>query len=331
MRTNATLVNESPLPPSTRAATLRVQLQCPACSQPIGRITDERVACASCAFTISNVDGIYRALPPDRKRHFSRFMAEYQAVREQEGRGSSSSDYYLALPFRDLTGHNRWQWAIRARTYAHFEQHLLPGIAALNPNGADILDVGAGNGWLSYRLARKGHRPVAVDLADNRSEGLGAAHHYFSEAIELFPCFQAEMDHLPFADRQFDAVIFNASFHYSTDYEVTLREAARCLRRPGYLVIADTPLYRRAASGEQMLAERKECFRQRFGFSSDSLPSREYLTPEILSSLSQRLSLNWHVEKPWYGLGWALRPLKAWMRRKREPSKFYLLWARVER
>src|SRR5215469_281808 len=330
MRMSTPVANAMPLASSSQGTTLGAVVQCPACRQTIGTVTRDRAACPACACAITRVKGIYRALPPDRMLHYSRFIAEYESVRGREGRGSSSSDYYLALPFRDLSGRNRWQWAIRARTFAHFEQQILPRIAALNPRGADILDLGAGNGWLSYRLARKGHHPVALDLIDNQFDGLGAAQHYFSDLTQPFPCFQAEMDRLPFASRQFDAVIFNASFHYSVDYEVTLAESLRCLRRPGFVVIADSPTYRRRKSGEQMIEERKEDFRRRFGFSSDSLPSKEYLTPQILSDLSRRLSFKWQREKPWYGLAWSLRPLKAWMLGKREPSKFYLLWTRIE-
>ena len=322
----------SAIPPASASegAPLGTVVQCPACRQIIGKLLGDRATCRACAYAITRVDDIYRALPPERMLHFSRFVAEYQSVRGREGRGSTSSEYYLALPFCDLTGRNRWQWAIRARTFAHFEQQILPRIASLNPRGADILDIGAGNGWLSYRLARQGHHPVALDLLDNGFDGLGAARHYFSDLTRPFPCFQAEMDRLPFASREFDAVIFNASFHYSVDYEVTLAESLRCLRRPGIIVIADSPLYRRPKSGEQMIEERKIDFRRRFGFSSDSLPSKEYLTRGILSDLAQGRSLKWQMEKPWYGLAWALRPLKARILRKREPSKFYLLWARVD-
>jgi SAM-dependent methyltransferase len=330
MRMSPPFANAIP-PLSSEETPLGAVVQCPACRQIIGKLLCEQATCQACACVITRVGGIYRALPPDRMLHFSRFVAEYQSVRGREGRGSTSSDYYLALPFCDLSGRNGWQWAIRARTFAHFEQQILPRIATLNPHGADILDIGAGNGWLSYRLARKGHHPVALDLIDNGFDGLGAARHYFSDLARPFPCFQAEMDRLPFASRQFDAVIFNASFHYSVDYEVTLAESLRCLRRPGIVVIADSPLYRRSESGEQMIAERKLDFRRRFGFSSDSLPSKEYLTRRILSDLARGRSLKWRIEKPWYGLAWAFRPLRAWILRKREPSKFYLLWARIER
>jgi hypothetical protein len=43
-----------------------------------------------------------------------------------------------------------------------------------------VLDVDAGIGWLSYRLPKRGHRPLAVDLLDNDSDGFGAARHYFT-------------------------------------------------------------------------------------------------------------------------------------------------------
>jgi ubiquinone/menaquinone biosynthesis C-methylase UbiE len=306
-----------------------IELQCPACGFDLGGAVEDPAACSGCGFTMTKTGGIYRALPSNRALYFDRFLEEYQSIRQKEGR-LGSSEYYLGLPFRDATGNNSGQWKIRARTFLYFEKNILPKIVAQNPQGADILDMGAGNGWFSYRLALKRQRPVALDLADNGFDGLGAARHYFFPPIHPFPCFQAEMDHLPFRNRQFDAVVFNASFHYSTDYEATLKEAVRCLRRPGYLVIADSPFYRRAESGERMLAERKRNFRRKFGMASDSLPSKEYLTAEILSELARRLSLKWNLAKPWYGFAWALRPVKARILGRREPSKFYLLWSRIE-
>ncbi len=96
--------------------------------------------------------------------------------------------------------------------------------------GGRILDLGAGNCWMSFRLALSGYRPVAVDLLTNDHDGLGAATHYRKHLNILFPRFQAEMEYLPFQGEQFDAIIFNASFHYSEDYEATLREALRCVK-----------------------------------------------------------------------------------------------------
>lgn len=288
------------------------------------------MACSRCGFIISRVAGIYRALTPERQEYFSRFISDYEKVREKEGRGSTSAEYYLALPFQDVSGHNQWQWSIRARTFNYLQRRVLPQLEAKRPDGADVLDIGAGNCWLSYRLAIRGHHPVAVDLIDNDADGLGAACHYLARLRSGFPRVTAEMDRLPFASSQFDAVFFNASLHYSTNYLTTLSEAMRCLKRPGHVLIMDSPFYRRQHSGEQMVKEKRQEFQRRFGFSSDSIASEEFLTRERLSDISRHLGLKFQIRKPWYGVQWSLRPWKARLRGKREPAKFYLFWATVE-
>jgi SAM-dependent methyltransferase len=309
-----------------------VSLLCPNCrgriSAPAFRGT-HTVHCTECGFVIFADNDIWRALPPGRALHFRRFIRDYEKVRALEGRGSSSAEYYLALPFKDVTGRNSWQWKIRARTFLHLEQQVLPGIERAHPDGLDVLDIGAGNCWLSYRLALRGHRPVALDLLDNESDGLGAGEYYLADLPARFPRFQAEMDVLPFAEDQFDVAIFNASLHYSVDYRRTLTEVLRCLRRPGYLIIADSPHYLREQDGQQMVTEKPSGFEKKFGLNSDSIPAREYLTPAVLDYLAKELGLEWNVQRPWYGLDWAMRPIKARLLGRRRPSNFYVFWARV--
>src|SRR5580658_4373583 len=154
-----------------------------------------------------------------------KFVEDYLRIRRAEGRGSDDPEYYFALPFRDLSGTLNGQWAMRGRTYRYFERKVL--LPLENGGPLDILDVGAGCGWMSYRLALRGHRAVAVDLLADARDGLGAARHYLTRA--RFARFNADFDQLPFADAQFDAVIFNASVHYSADYRKTLGEVIRCL------------------------------------------------------------------------------------------------------
>lgn len=308
-----------------------VRLRCPACKSRFQNVAFERLrlTCSRCGFLISEVEGIVRALPPQSKSRFEKFVCDYKNVRTREGWGSPSPDYYLALPFKDLTGKHGWIWRIRARTLLHIQNRILPNIEG-SPAGLRILDIGAGNGWLSYRLAKLGHFPIAVDLLDDDRDGLGAARHYFAELQHRFPRFQAEMDCLPFESRQFDVAIFNASFHYSTNYETTLREVMRCLRDSGLVIVADTPFYRREDSGKQMLEERRALFEQQFGVCSNAIQSGEYLTPATLDHTAKGLGIHWNVCKPWYGLGWALRPVRARILRRREPSKFYLFWFRTK-
>ncbi len=277
---------------------------------------------------IRNQKGIWIALTQERQEHFRQFISDYQHVRAAEGRGSNDAAYYLALPFRDLSGRNQQQWQIRARTYRFLEEHLLRQMEAVMPT-LDVLDLGAGNGWLDYRLALRGHRPVAVDLLINNFDGLGAATHYLERLSAMFPRFQAEFTRLPFCNAQFDCAIFNASFHYAEDYEETLGEIIRCVRPGGWIVIADSPWYPGDDSGWQMLEERRQHFVRQYGFASNSINSLGYLTDARLQALARRFALDWQVHRPYYGMRWSLRPYLARWKKQRRPSEFRIYVARV--
>lgn len=313
----------------------RLLIQCPNCATYVGQVGESSalpetfLLCPNCFMQIHAEDGIWRALTAERQKYFARFLLEYQSIREAEGRGSQNAAYYLALPLRDLTGRNQWQWDIRAHTFQYMERRILPSIEKQISRPLNLLDLGAGNGWLSYRLSLRGHHPVAVDLAMGRLDGLRAAANFQSRIPGLFPRFQAELDRLPFCDDQFDLAIFNASFHYSENYARTLREVIRCMRKPGFIVIADSPWYRREVSGQQMLAERNAAYAAKYGFSSDSIQSLEYLTDDRLTSLAKEFDLSWEVHTPAYGWKWKLRPLLASLRGKREPSQFRIYVAVV--
>lgn len=305
-------------------STAELMFRCPACG---GSLQSEpfpaQMTCSTCRFRICEREGIWLALLPGRRNYYARFISEYERIRAAEGRGSDTSDYYLSLPFRDLSGKNQSQWKIRACTFRFLTQQILPRI---HPD-ARILDLGAGNGWLSYRLALMNFRPVAVDLIINERDGLAAAKHYRSRLHSMFPCVQAENTRLPFDSEQFDAAIFNASFHYAENYSTTLVETMRCLKRGGMIIVADSPWYRKQSSGEQMLAERRRVFLQRYGTSSDSISSQEFLTDHRLQELERDFGFRWKRHSPFYGLRWAMRPWIARWRGRREPARFYIYTA----
>ena len=248
------------------------------------------------------------------------FLEDYSKIRAAEGRGSEDSAYYRALPFADLTGHNSAQWRIRARTFEYFTRRILPR------EPSNILDLGAGNCWLSHRLAKLGHAPVALDIFSDDRDGLRAARHY----PERFPVIEAEFDRLPLPAARFDLAIFNSSIHYSTDYARTLAEARRCLRPGGRVVILDSPTYKRHEHGEAMRAERHAAFERQYGFRSDALGSIEFFDLQMLGELSRKLGVSWTIHRPWYGWQWHLRPLRARLKGQRPPSRFWILVGRFE-
>ena len=297
---------------------------CPRCRTNLERTTPERFTCPHDGLEFWNVDGIWRFLLPESEAHYARFIRDYETIRRSEGRGSASAKYYQALPFKDLSRQHSSDWKIRARSFNLLVKNVLTRLQNPLERSLKILDLGAGNGWLSNRLAAQGDRVIAVDLLVNEEDGLGAWKQY----EHSFTPVQAEFNHLPVMDRFADAVIFNASFHYSENYEETLQEALRVLARDGRIVVMDSPVYRRSASGEKMVEEREIQFKGKYGFASDNLQSENYLTYNRLDELAKKFGIQWQFLTPFYGLRWILRPLGAMLLRRREPAKFHLIVGR---
>lgn len=254
----------------------------------------------------------------------ARFRSAYGAQRAAEGRGHGREEL-LALPY--LTGGPlARQWAVRARSFDAFVRRVLrPAARAAAPRPLRLLDLGAGNGWLCYRAALAGVRAVAVDVRDDAVDGLGASAGYLVERPALFDRLVASFDALPLPSASFDVVVFNAALHYALDLEAVLAEARRAVRPGGRVVILDSPFYRRDAAGAAMVAEKRREAAVRFGERADdllALPFVEYLTRERLEDAGQGLGLAWRRHRVRYPLWYELRPLVAWLRRRRPPSRF---------
>ncbi len=297
-----------------------IKFACPACGYLLEQLTLDEQYCSVDLTHFYRIDGIWRFLLPPRAQALAKFIREYETIRAAEGRGSDDSSYYRALPFADLTGRLTADWRIRAISYnALIERVLEPRETRGSP--LTILDLGAGNGWLSYRLAQRGHTLAAVDLLVNVSDGLGARVHYDLD----WTCIQAEFDCLPLAGNQADLIIFNSSFHYSADYESTLKSVRRILKPDGAVIILDTPVYSNGASGASMVAERQAQFVRAYGFSSDGIKSENYLTYDRLHALGRSTGFEWDLSRPFRGLRWATRPWLARLRKRREPAEFLLI------
>jgi SAM-dependent methyltransferase len=270
------------------------------------------------------VDGIWRFLTLDRAAHYQQFIREYETVRRAEGWGSADDAYYRALPLEDRAGRLREVWRIRADNFGVFINRVVMPIERQRMRPLKIIDLGAGNGWLSYRLTQRGHEAAAVDVLINAQDGLGAHVHY---DVEFTPV-QAEFDHLPFDAAQADLAVFNGSVHYSPCYETALREALRVILPHGRLVILDSPYFRDAASGDEMVRQREARFEREFSFRSDALASENYLTPARLSRLASALKVHWQILWPPHPTGWMLRRWKARIVQRREPASFPVIVGR---
>lgn len=251
----------------------------------------------------------------------ARFGADYARHRAAEGRGYSGDDL-LSLPFL-RTGAFASQWAVRARSFDAFMTRVLRPMS-VERGALTVLDLGAGNGWLSYRVALEGHRAIALDIRDDDVDGLGAAAALAARAAGQIECTVASFDAIPLEDDEVDLAVFNAALHYATDLGAVLAEAARVTRPGGRITILDSPFYVREEHGLAMIAEKKAQAADRFGDRAASLlalPFIEFLTRERLAAAS---SLVWRRTRVDYPLAYELRPVAAFLRGRRPPSRFDL-------
>lgn len=209
------------------------------------------------------------------------WLQQYLAVRAKEGRRGQSPAYYRALPQVPADDPHTYEWQIRAESFDRLCRTLPAG------RRLQVLDVGAGNGWMSNRLAAMGHSVVAVDRLDDADDGLGACRHYQTQ----FARVQADFDALPFAPEQFDLVVFNGSLHYAPNIPATLARAREMLAPAGVLAVMDSPMFRHETDGHAMVAEKLRRFRSEYGLAEVVHPSVGFLTHESLAQVAASLGL----------------------------------------
>lgn len=254
--------------------------RCPMCKASLA-LLEAGADCGSCGRVYSRSDWLFRFIAPQIMQCMRPFVDQYRAVRSTDGHGPRSLTAYRALPDVPADDPLAEEWRMRRRSY-----DALCGAFKLNAfAGRRVLDLGAGNGWLSNRLARTGHQPVAVDVNDDASDGLRACHLY----AERFPLVQAHVDYLPFEAGQFDLVVFNASLHYAADPLRTLLGASHMLANGGSLVVMDSPMFRRPEDGESMVARQLEMLRLRFALPSPIRPGIGFITFDMLAEAADAM------------------------------------------
>jgi SAM-dependent methyltransferase len=102
---------------------------------------------------------------------------------------------------------------------------------------------------------------------------------------------QADFNALPFAPRQFDLVVFNASLHYANNPAETLGRAHRLLAPGGALVVMDSPMFLRDRDGLAMTARLARGLESEHGLRTVVSPGPGYLTFESLDAAAAHLGL----------------------------------------
>jgi SAM-dependent methyltransferase len=155
----------------------------------------------------------------------------------------------------DHASANRDAWGAKARDYEeparrHWAQDEITwgiweipeaSIGSLPAvDGRDVIELGCGTAYVSAWLARRGARPVGVDVTP---EQLATARAMQAEHGLDFPLIEASAEAVPLPDDSFDVAVSEYGASLWCDPELWIREAARLLRPGGRLwFLTNSPL-----------------------------------------------------------------------------------------
>jgi SAM-dependent methyltransferase len=140
----------------------------------------------------------------------------------------------------DYVASARRNWASSVVSWGIFgvpesEVRVLPDVA-----GLDTIELGCGTAYVSAWLARRGARPVGVDITPAQ---LATAREMQREHALDFPLLEANAEAVPLPDASFDLAISEYGAAIWCDPYRWIPEAARLLRPGGWLIfLGNTPL-----------------------------------------------------------------------------------------
>jgi SAM-dependent methyltransferase len=131
--------------------------------------------------------------------------------------------------------------------------------------GLDVVELGSGTAYFSAWLARRGARPVAVDVTPTQ---LRTARRCQAQFGLSFPLIEADAEHVPLAGESFDLAVSEYGASVWCDPNMWVAEAARLLRPGGRLVFLTDSLLltlcvpdRRGYAKNKLLRPQRRIFR----------------------------------------------------------------------
>ncbi len=122
-------------------------------------------------------------------------------------------------------------------------------LAALVPADLVVADVGCGTGYMARTLVRVAARVICIDHSSAMLEQARANLLGHEERVEFR---QGELDRLPLADGEVDAIFASLVLHHVPDVVASLREMRRALKPDGSLVVTELLPHKEAWMSETM-------------------------------------------------------------------------------
>ncbi|MFN2467933.1 MAG: class I SAM-dependent methyltransferase [Gaiellaceae bacterium] len=182
---------------------------------------------------------------------------------------------------------NRRQWTEYAPEYAEkapgnwAREEIVWGVwdvpetevrALPEVDGKDVVELGCGTAYISAWLARRGARPVGVDLTPAQLDTARAMQGRFG--LE-FPLVEASAEDVPLPDASFDLAVSEYGASIWADPYLWIPEAARLLRPGGELVFLVNGTIAMLCSPDEEVPPGAELLRDYFGLHRFEWPEDE--------------------------------------------------------
>jgi SAM-dependent methyltransferase len=224
-------------------------LGCPYCRSPL-RQGATGLECTADGHRFPVANGIPSLLRQPDRAGMAAFSERYRSARLNEGWRPLPVRQALDLPFGSPAGYPPMYWPLRRQSYEVLVRLLAR--KGPTPQSGPVADLGAGSGWLAYRLAQAGYRVLAIEASLDADFGLQAAQVYRSRFPERLLPVQGNLEHPPLARGKTSLAILNASLHYAGSLDQAVRRLAAALAPGGSLIVLDTPIARHPRPGTGM-------------------------------------------------------------------------------
>ena len=152
-------------------------------------------------------------------------------------------------------GKDEFEWGVW--NVPESELKGLPDVA-----GMDTIELGCGTAYISAWLARRGARPVGIDITPAQLE---TARRMQAEFDLDFPLLEASAEDVPLPDESFDLAISEYGASIWADPYRWIPEAARLLRPGGHLVFLVNGTIMILCSADEELPPGRKLLRSYFG------------------------------------------------------------------
>ncbi len=213
-------------------------------------------------------EGILSLLSYKDKEKLQLFLEKFEDFRAKNKLKITSEAIFPQLPFvaNGLAGTS---WKARA-----FDMKFILKELAQN-DSLSILEIGAWNGWLSYRLTEAGHKVTAVDIFTDKYDGLGAMQFY----PKRWTCLQMNVEEVDkILLSRFDVIILNWGAAYIVDLPSYIDKLRTLLNKNGKIIFIGIAIYPNYTKKAQELAEMNVRYHAEYGINLFFTACKGYLT-----------------------------------------------------